>query len=365
MADQSAQDKTEAATPRREEEALEEGNVAKSMDMNSVAVMLAGIISMQFVAGELMKLFSDFTVSTYLNSNSIPLTVGSFPDQFRGMLLKFSAVLAPVFIILLIAGIGSNVAQTGFIISKKALEPKFERISPAQGFKRMFSLRSLVEAIKGMLKILIVALVAFIVLKKYVGDFWALYSASASEVFKLIGTVLQDLGIKIGVVLAFLAAADFAYQKYEHQKSLKMTKQEVRDEAKQYEGNQEMKGHIRSTQKQLARTRMMAAVPDATVVVTNPTFIAIAIKYDPASGADAPIIVAKGKRKIAERIKEIARENEVPIIENKPLARTMFEVAEVGMQVPVILYHAVAELLAQVFKMQGHHPAIKVKSIHA
>ncbi|NOZ08269.1 MAG: flagellar biosynthesis protein FlhB [FCB group bacterium] len=365
MADHSAQDKTEAPTPRRKEEALEKGEVAKSMELNSVAVMLAGIISVQFISGSLMKLFSDFTISTYLNSGTFNMTVESFPQQFRGMLLKFTAVLAPVFIILLITGIGANVAQTGFFIAKKALEPKFEKINPAKGFKRILSVRSLVEALKGILKILIVSLIAFLVLKKYIADFWALYSASAAEIFSLIGIVLKDLGIKIGVVLAFLAVADFAYQKYEHQKSLKMTKQEVRDEAKQYEGNQEMKGHIRAMQKQLARTRMMAAVPDATVVVTNPTYIAIAIKYDPSSGSDAPIIVAKGKRKIAQRIKEIARENEVPVIENKPLARTLYEITDVGMQVPVILYQAVAELLAQVYRMQSENKKITMGLSHA
>ncbi|MDP8241017.1 MAG: flagellar biosynthesis protein FlhB [Candidatus Hatepunaea meridiana] len=351
MSDKPAQDKTEAPSPHRREKAKDEGNVARSMDLNSVAVMLAGIIAIQFNAEKLFKSLSDFMISTFRDASIIDITPDSLPLQVLQAMKYLAPGIVPILLILLLAGIGINYAQVGVIFAKKALIPKFDRVSPLKGFKRLFSLRSLVELLKGLLKIGIVGIIGFSVLNRHLTDYWILSNTTAGQTITFIGQVFFEMSLKIGMALLALALLDFAYQKWEFEKNLKMTKEEVKEEQKQYEGNPELKARIRSLQKQAARRRMMAAVPDATVVVTNPTTIAIALKYAPMKKEDAPMVVAKGKRKIADKIKEIALLNDVPIIENKPLARSLFDTTEPGMEIPIIYYQAVAEILAQVYQL--------------
>jgi len=192
-----------------------------------------------------------------------------------------------------------------------------------------------------------------------------LLNAFPSELLAFFGKVFLEIGIKTGVVLLILALFDFVYQRWQYEKSLKMTKQEVKEENKQHEGNPEIKSRIRSVQKEMSRKRMMAAIPDATVVVTNPVFIAVAIRYKPQKQSDAPIVVAKGKRKIAQRIKEIARENNVPIVENKPLARSLYETTPLGVEIPVIFYQTVAEILAQIFQKRQKKNPITAGAVNA
>ena len=352
MAEQSGQDKTEVATPRRREEAREKGNVAKSMDLNSVAVLFAGVLGLQYLGSDMLRSMIHFTIETYRSLTVIAVAPEQFHSQFSGVISLFGTMVGPLLIILLLAGLTINVSQTGFLLAKKALIPKFEKINPLKGFQRMFSMRSVVESIKGFIKIIIVGGISFLVLKGHLEDFWILSNLTAEQTLILLGQIFLELAVKIGLALLVLAVADFAYQKYEYEKNLKMTKQEVRDEMKQYEGSAEVKGRIRSAQRQAARNRMMAAVPDATVVVTNPTFIAVAMKYESGVKGAAPTIVAKGKRKLAERIKQIARENGVPIIENKPLARGLHDTCEIGMEIPFVFYSVVAEVLVQVYQMK-------------
>lgn len=351
MAEKPVQDKTEAATPRKLEEARDKGNVAKSMELNSVAVLIAGILSLVFISGKLIESISQFMISLYQNISFTSITQGSVQFQAKAIIGFLGPVMAPIFLLIMFAGIGINVAQVGILFSKKALIPKFSKINPKTGFKRLLSFRSTVELVKGVFKIVIVASVALYVLRKHLPEFWILSNSPVNMIFVFFGSVLLDLVTKICLVLFFLAVADFAYQKWDYNKNQKMTKQEVKDEQKQHEGSPEIKGRIRSLQKQLARKRMMAAIPDATVVVTNPIFIAIAMKYEPEKKSDAPKVVAKGKRKIAEKIKEIAIRNNIPIVENKSLAKSLFDTTEIGMEIPVIFYQAVAEVLAQIYKM--------------
>jgi len=249
------------------------------------------------------------------------------------------------------AGLGINFVQSGIVISAKSLTPRLNKINPLKGIKKLFSSRSLVELTKGILKMALVGWIGYAIIKKNLQDFWLLSGMEMGEIIGFMGRIMLEIYLKIGVLLIVLAAADYLYQKWSYEKNLRMTKQEVKDETKQYE-NPELKGRIRSVQRQIARRRMMAAVPKATVVVTNPTLIAVALRYSMQDKYGAPVVIAKGIRKIAERIREITRQNAVPIIENKPLARSLYDTMEVGQEIPEALYHAVAEILAQVFKMK-------------
>jgi flagellar biosynthetic protein FlhB len=210
-----------------------------------------------------------------------------------------------------------------------------------------------VEAIKGILKILIVSIVAYNVVSNHLDEYIYLATKSVTEIIAFAVSVIFELGLKIGIALFVMAVADFAYQKYEHEKSLKMSKQEVKDEVKQQEGDGKIKNKIRSKQFEMSAQRMMMGVPEASVVITNPVFIAIALKYDPQSNSDAPKVIAKGKRKIAAKIKEIAMENDVPVIENKPLARSMYDACQIGMEIPYDFYQAVAEILADIINSKN------------
>ena len=351
MAEKPLQDKTEKATPRRRDKAREEGNVARSQDLNSIAVLFAGIMALRFLMPQMVSKMTDFIRYTYGNFASTSITPNSLQGQSLAVVQYFIPVLALILLIIMFSGISINIVQTGFVFSAKSLTPKLDKLNPLEGIKRLFSLRSLVEMIKGILKMIIVGLYGLAIVKKHLLEFWALSNMSVAGILVFIVRVMFELFVKIGFVMIILGVADYIYQRWSYEKKLKMTKQEVKDEMKQQE-NPELKGRIKSVQRQLARRRMMAAIPSATVVVTNPTHIAVALKYEPKEKTDAPKIVAKGQRKIAERIKAIARENNVPVIENKPLARTLFETLEVGMQIPAVFYQAVAEILAQIYKMK-------------
>ena len=351
MPEHSKEDRTEAATPKRREKAKDEGNVPRSRDLSSVAVLFAGIFLLKFTSLDLYEGLKQYLVWAYQNLVFTELTPTSIPGQATATVEYFASRMLPFFVVLMLMGMGINVLQVGVVFAKKALVPKLNRISPLKGFQRLFSLRSIVELLKGFLKIGIVASVSYIVLEKHLADHWALSHMHTGEVMLFIAQVLMELAIKVGLALLVLAVADLLYQRWDHEKNLKMTKQEVKEEMKQYEGNPEVKGRIRAIQKQMSRKRMMAAIPDATVVVTNPTHIAVALKYEPETTSDAPIVVAKGLRKIAEKIKTIARESNVPVIENKSLARNLYDTTEVGAEIPVIFYQAVAEILAQVYSL--------------
>ena len=258
--------------------------------------------------------------------------------------------MGPVLIGILLFAVASNVGQIGFIFANKALIPDFKKVSPMAGFKRMFSTRSLVELAKGILKIAIIGFIGYNVVSGYYGQYLLLPNMTIPEIASFTSGAIYELTFKVTLALLVMAVADFAYQKYEHEKNLKMTKQEVRDESKQSEGDPKVKSRIRQKQRDIVRSRMMAEVPKATVVVTNPTHYAVALKYEPASKSDAPKVVAKGKNLIAQKIKEIAGKHQVPIIENKPLAQSLYASCEIGSEIPMVLYQAVAEVLSQVYK---------------
>jgi len=357
---ENGQEKTEQPSAKRLEEAVEKGDVAKSQELNSVAVIIAVLLVFKNFSSYMGNNLQEFMGYFYQHSSLLALNQSSLPEIMALVLKAFASVVGPVLLGVLLLAMISNVGQIGFVFASKALIPDFKKLSPMQGLKRMFSSRSLVEMVKGILKISIIATIGYSVVTSYFDDFLVLSHRTILQISALTAEVIFELTFKVALALLVMAIADFAYQKYEYQKKLKMTKTEVKDETKQSEGDPKVKGKIKAKQQEIVRQRMMSDVPNATVVVTNPTHYAIALKYDPADKSDAPKIVAKGKNLIAQKIKEIAAQNNVPVIENKPLARSLFAACEVGSEIPMALYQAVAEVLSQVFKNnQGKYNEIR------
>jgi len=305
------QEKTEAASSKRKEEATEKGDVAKSSELNTVAVLSGALIILNTMAGSFIDTIQGYMGYVYSESSLQGLNNATIAGVMQLLLITFAKVLGPLLATVMFFAIVSNVGQVGFIIATKALIPDFKKLSPVSGIKRMFSPRSLVELVKGVLKIAIIGSIGYIVITDHLEELLLLSHLGIDGILGTAGAAIYDLTYKVLIALFVMAVADFAYQKYEHEKKLKMTKNEKKDETKQTDGDPKVKGQIKSKQREMAMNRMMGDVPDATVVVTNPTHYAVALKYNPLEKADAPKIVAKGKNLIAQKIKEIDRKSVV------------------------------------------------------
>jgi flagellar biosynthetic protein FlhB len=352
MAEENFQERTEKATPRRRQKAREEGRVAKSAELNSAVIVMVGFFVLFVLGPTLAGQLRDMMIRVMGNAPSIAAADPTFAKVFGDSMLDFFGVVGPFFTVMVVIGLASNVSQVGFHISSKSLEPKFERLNVASGLKRLVSLRSLVNLFRDTTKLLIIGVVGFFAIASEFESTFLLPDMSVPQVAATLGQAALRVALKIGAAMLVLAILDYAYQKYEFEKSIKMSKQEIKDELKDTEGSPQMKARVRQIQRETARRRMMAEVPEADVVVTNPTHLAVALKYDSAKGS-APMVVAKGERLIAQRIKEIALEHNVPVIEDKPLARALFKMCDVGQAIPAQLYRAVAEILAFVYRLKG------------
>ncbi len=351
-------EKTEPATQKKLDDARKEGQVAKSREIANGLGLLSLFLVLRFWVGDLgNQLLSVF----HLIYNRIPETItfwrGDMPHAdtailFRQMLIRTLLVIAPVLIVGVLVAFVSDVAQVKWQPTMKPLMPKFNKLNPISGFKKIFSPNALMELAKSLAKILLIGYMCY----SYLKDKWAvllnLYDVSLMQGLQLIARTVTDLGIRISAVYMVIALADLIYQRVKFKNDMKMTKQEVKEEYKQSEGDPQVKSQIRSKMREASRRRMMQNLPQADVVITNPTHYAVAIKYDP-EVADAPIVIAKGEDYLAQKIKEIARENKVEIVENKPLARMLYANVDVGQAVPPELYQAVAEVLAFVYRLQG------------
>ncbi len=352
MPEESYEERTEQPTPKRRREAREKGNVAKSTEINSVLVLFIGILILRFAGPWIFDQIGSSTAKSFGMISEPKLDSMSIIAYFRNSVITYFRVALPVAIGILFTGLFANVIQIGFLFTTEPLTPKLEKINPLSGFKRMFSLRSLVEAAKSIFKMLIIAVVAYLTLRGEFKQLLTLGQTSVGAVWVFILSTGFKIVFRAALVLVLLALFDYLYQRYEHEKKMKMTRQEVKEERKQLEGDPMVKSRIRSLQREMARRRMMEEVPKATVVVTNPTTLALAIKYE-VDEMGAPVIVAKGKHLMAERIKSIARENAVPVVEDKLLARAMYDQVEPGDEIPVEFYNAVAEILAYVYKLKN------------
>ncbi len=344
------QERTEQASSRRREQARQEGNFAVSRELSSFFTILGALLVLYFAGTWMFMGLSDFMRGSF-HFVKVELTVKEVSALFQNISYKFFILILPALAIPLF-GAASYLIQNGFALTTKPLAPDLKRIDPLSGVKRLFSLNSIVELVKSIVKVAVLSYVVYLTVLKEWNSLPYLVDADAVSSLYYIARTTFTIMTKTVWVLALIAILDYAYQRWSFEKGLRMSKEEIKEEMKETEGDPIVKARIKSIQRELARRRMMQDVPKADVVVTNPTHLAVALKYD-RSKADAPVVVAKGAGLIAEKIKEIARENRVPVVENKPLARSLFKTVEVGMRIPVDLYKAVAELLAYVYRLKS------------
>lgn len=347
-------DKTEKATPKKRQKAREEGQVLQSREMTSAIVLLCLFITIR-VSGSFMYeqlyLYFKIVFNEYSKVSDL-FTLEGITKIFLDIMLRFLKISAPVFAVALITGIASGYAQVGFLFTTKTLAFKFNRINPLNGFKKMFSIRSVTELVKSIIKIIVIGYIGYSYLTGEAKNILNTMDMDVISIAAYIGITSINIAIRMCIAMLILGVLDYGYQWWDYEKSLKMSKQEVKQENKEAEGNPEVKGKIRQKQRQMALRRMLQDIPKADVVITNPTHFAVAVKYD-SKASDAPIVVAKGQDYIALRIKEIAKENKVEIVENKQLARTLYKAVEIGDKIPPELFQAVAEVLAFVYGIKN------------
>jgi len=344
-------EKTEEPTPKKLEDARKEGNVAKSMELSGFIVLFVATIVIIFY----FKYITDYLVGFYrfyISFIGVEITKSLVIKIVLQSMLNFFLLLAPLLIAIFIAAILGNVAQFGFLFTIKPLIPKFEKINPIKGLKRLFSFKTIVEALKMTLKVAIAFGVGGWLFFEFLKEVPKLELMSFFEQLKWFEEKALIIVFAMLAVFLVFSLIDFMYQKYTYIKSLRMSKQEIKDEYKQTEGNPEIKAKIRQLQREMAKKRMMSEVPKADVVITNPTHYAVAIRYDKTKD-EAPRVIAKGVDNLAIKIKEIAREHDILIVENPSLARELYKLVEVDELIPPKLYQAVAEVLAFVYRAKN------------
>ncbi len=345
----ATEEKTEDPTPKKIKDARKKGQVAKSADLNSAIILLI-IVLLTLVSGE--KAFENLYLFLYRSLSNINLDVAN--NGIRGMfsynVYYFFSITAIVFITVMLGGIIANLVQSGFLFTLDPLKPDFKKLNPIEGFKNQFSKKSIFNLFKTLFKLFLVSYVAYAFIKDNIFNIYNLTNINIAQIYSYMKDLIVGLVSKIAIVLLSLGVIDLVFQKYDHKKNLRMTKHEIKEEMKQMEGDPLIKSQRRQKQRELAMSRMMEDVPKADVVITNPTHIAVAVKYE--EGVDeAPMVMAMGADNVAMKIREIAKENDIPIMENKPLARMLFKKAKVGKEIPIDLYKAIAEILAAIYKM--------------
>lgn len=347
-----ANDRTEKATPKRREDALRRGQIARRPDLPAAVGFLAALMMLRVMSDDLMQRASQlFTGGMLRASFTEPLTLSSIHNLMIEAISDLAALSLPIVLAALVAGIISNFAQGGLTLTPGAFMPRLERFNPVANLKRVFGSNGPVELLKSLLKLGGICAVCYGVVSRSVAEVPTLVGASASYTLSSIGHLAYELGLRTGGMLLLIAAADYGYGWFKHEKSLRMTKQEVKDEFRQQEGDPLVKGQRRRAARALLQRRIAVEVPQADVVVTNPTHFAVALRYDRERDA-APVVVAKGADAMAKRIREIAKAHDVAVIENPPLARALYRSVEMGHMVPTELFRAVAELLAYVYRQR-------------
>lgn len=347
------EEKTEVPTPKKRKDTREEGQILQSREVTAAFMLLSSFIGLKFFGEYIISYLLKFMTSTYKAIENID---GLFYEnnlmiQFTKIVAVFLGLIAPMLAVAFISALVFSYLQVGFLFTTKPLKPKLSRLNPIEGFKRLFSKKALVELVKSILKILLIGYVFYSFMESNIVEMISLSRLEASIIFKKIASLSYSLSMKIAGVLIALGFMDYLFQWRQHEEELKMTKHEIKEEHKQTDGDPQIKSKIREKQRRMAMSRMMQDVPEADVIITNPTHIAIAIKYDMDS-YQAPYVLAKGVNLVAENIKKVGGENSIPIIENKPLARALNESVEIGDIIPEELYEAVAEVLAYVYNLK-------------
>ena len=345
-------EKTEEPTPNKIREARKKGQIAKSQELTAAVMLIVSFYTFKLTGGLMLERIAGHTsmVFNLLDLEFSSAMVGMLlMEALKTILLSLGPLISIVFIMVIII----ESLQTGFLFSLEALTPKFENLNPINGFKKFFALKQYIELLKSIIKMAAVGTVLFFTIK----ELYPLVSQSQQQtpfsLIALVGKIVMDTVTRVAIIYFALAIFDYFYQKYEYIKSLKMSKKEIKEEYKRLEGDPIVKQRQREAQRAMSQGRQMGQVPDADVVVTNPTHIAVAIKYDPSNDTSVPMVVAKGARLIAEQIKQIADQHNIPIIENPPLARSLFKQVEIGHFIPRESFNVVAEILAFVFHIKN------------
>lgn len=344
--------KTESATAKKKEEARKKGQVVRSVEINVVLNVLASFIVLKTAGSYMMNNLKEISIYFWSNIATFAIDANTMPAFISFLVIRTLLIMLPLLAAVFVVAILSNVLQFGFLITFEAMKPSFDRINPASGFKRVFfSKRIIFELIKAIFKIVVISYILYSTSKKILNEIFLTPLMDINTYFLFTADSIYKLGMKVVLAFIVFSIIDYLFQKFEFEDSLKMSKQEVKDELKQMEGDPLIKSRIRQIQREMARKRMISEIPYADVVITNPTHVAVALRYK--EGEDeAPKIVAKGMNLMAEKVKQIAREHSVIIVENPPLARTLVKL-EVGWSVPPDLFQAVAEILAFVYQAKG------------
>ncbi|MBF0497002.1 MAG: flagellar biosynthesis protein FlhB [Deltaproteobacteria bacterium] len=352
MPEGSDQEKTEQPSGKRRSEAREKGQVPQTPEVASVAVLFVSIGIFYYLGqGMIRRLMANMQGMLERCATIAPLNVSDTNSLGIEMLKDMAMVLLPLFFAGVIVAVLANIVQVGWMVSWDSVKPKFSNINPMSGISQIFSVQGLVELIKNILKLTIVGVVAYRAVKNEIPMLTQIMDIGIWDMLAYMCLVCFRILLWCAVMLLILALLDWAYKKWTHEQQLKMTKQEVKDESKQMEGDPMVKARIRRIQREMARKRMMEAVPKADVVITNPTHFAVALKYEE-NKMNAPTVTAKGADEVAKRIRELAKEHNVPTLENAPLARALYKQVDIGREVPADLFQAVAEILAYVYRLR-------------
>lgn len=352
-------EKTEPATQKKLDDARKEGKVSKSKELTAafdlIVLFLSLKIFISFVGSHMLEVFTYVYsgIADFVKINRAYLSAQAISGLIMSVILKWLIIVLPFFIFGFAVALLVNIIQVGWKVTAKPMEPKLTKLNPLNGFKRIFSKDSLFQLGLSIIKLSVIGLLAYQSINGQKDNLFILYDIPITQAISLVGSIIIDTGFKISLVYLVVGIADFVYQKWKFNDEMKMTKQEVKDEYKNTEGDPQIKGRQRRRMQEASQRRMMQDVPKADVVITNPTHFAVALQYDP-NTSGAPILLAKGEDYLALKIKEVARENEVEIVENKPLARMIYHNVEIGSEIPPELYQSVAEVLAMVYHIK--HP---------
>ncbi|MBI1389560.1 MAG: flagellar biosynthesis protein FlhB [bacterium] len=347
---ENGQEKTEQPTGRRMQKAREEGNVPKSTEMNNAVMLMAGVTTFYYFGIYFVRGVEDCIEYFFNLSATFVISEDSYHTLMLNAGTRVLYILAPFLLIFVLTAIGINVAQVGFMLTGERLKPNLDKLNPVKGIQNLFNTRSRVELIKSCVKIFFITPVMIFIIYKRMPELMNLPLEENLDILEHVGWKALEVSVYALIIMMILAIIDMIYQRWQNVQDLKMTKEEVKQEMKDMQGDPQIKSRIRSIQQEMARKRMMEEVPEAEVVVTNPTEYAVALKYESGDMA-APKVIAKGRNHLAKRIREIAVANNVPIVENRPLAQSLWKLVDVGQFIPPDFYQAVAEVLAYVYRL--------------
>ena len=353
MAESDSGEKTEEPTAKKLSDARKKGQIARSKDLGTMFVLVGSALAMMMMGSDLVQGLSSMMKRLFSLSRQEVMDVHAIPSVISSGVSAIIFPMLTIFAIIMLAAFIGNTMLGGMAFSWEAMAPKANRLSPFEGFKRMFGVQAAVELIKSILKFFVVFIVAYLLLTSLFEQILGLSLEAIPTNFEHAVTMLLWMFLALGLSIGIIVAIDAPYQVWNHARQLKMTKQEIKDEFKNTEGNPEIKGRIKQTQYEMSQRRMMSEVPNSDVVITNPTHYSVALKYDPEAGG-APIMVAKGLDQMAMHIRTIAKENGVEIIQSAALARSLYYTAEVDQDIPEELYAAVAQVLAFIFQLSEH-----------